>query len=72
MKVIAIDDEPIALEIIRRYCERSGGIELRAYSSPRIGMQRIREWQPEVVLLDIEMGGALGIDLARQLPPPAV
>lgn len=69
MKVIAIDDEPIALEIIRRYCERSGGIELQDYSSPRIGMQRIREWQPEVVLLDIEMGGASGIDLARQLPP---
>ena len=68
MKVIAIDDEPIALEIVRRYCERSGGIELQTYSSPRSGMQRIREWQQDVVLLDIEMSGTSGIELARQLP----
>ncbi|MDD6590946.1 MAG: LytTR family DNA-binding domain-containing protein [Prevotella sp.] len=58
----------IALEIVRRYCERSGGIELQTYSSPRSGMQRIREWQPDVVLLDIEMSGTSGIELARQLP----
>ena len=31
-------------------------------------MQRIREWQPDVVLLDIEMSGTSGIELARQLP----
>ncbi|WP_240513744.1 LytTR family DNA-binding domain-containing protein [Prevotella sp. P3-122] len=56
------------MEIVRRYCERSGGIELQTYSSPRSGMQRIREWQPDVVLLDIEMSGTSGIELARQLP----
>lgn len=69
MKVIAIDDEPIALSIISRYCERRGGMTLETYSAPRIGMQRIREWQPDIVLLDIEMNGTSGIELARQLPP---
>lgn len=69
MKVIAIDDEPIALSIIGRYCERRGGMMLETYSAPRAGMQRIREWLPDVVLLDIEMNGASGIELARQLPP---
>lgn len=69
MKCIAIDDEPIALSIISRYCEQRGGIELEAYSSPRLGMQRIREWMPDIVFLDIEMNGASGIELARQLPP---
>ena len=69
MKVIAIDDEPIALEIVRRYCERSGGMELETYSSPRVGMQRIRECHPDVVLLDIEMNGTSGIELAKQIPP---
>lgn len=68
MKVIAIDDEPIALSIISQYCERRGGVMLETYSAPRIGMQRIREWQPDVVLLDIEMNGTSGIALARQLP----
>ena len=48
MKCIAIDDEPIALSIVSRYCEQRGGIELETYSSPRLGMQRIREWMPDI------------------------
>lgn len=43
LRCIAIDDEPIALSIISRYCERRGGIELETYSSPRLGMQRVCE-----------------------------
>lgn len=69
LKCIAIDDEPIALSIISRYCERRGGIVLETYSSPRIGMDRIRKWQPDIVLLDIEMNGTSGVELARRLPP---
>ena len=69
LKCIAIDDEPIALSIISRYCEQRGGIELETYSSPRIGMKRICDWIPDIVFLDIEMNGASGIELARQLPP---
>lgn len=68
MKVIAIDDEPIALNIIERYCERRGGIVLETYSKPLMGMRRIREWLPDIVLLDIEMNGTSGIELASQLP----
>lgn len=68
MKCIAIDDEPIALSIIRRYCQRRGNIELETFSSPRCGMQRIRECTPDVVFLDIEMNGTSGIELARELP----
>ena len=33
---IAIDDEPIALLIIRQFCERKGGLELTAFSEPLI------------------------------------
>lgn len=69
IKCIAIDDEPIALSIISRYCEQRGGIELETYSTPRIGMLRIGEWKPDVVFLDIEMNGTSGLELARRLPP---
>lgn len=68
MKCIAIDDEPIALSIISRYCKQRGNVELETYSSPRLGMQRIHEWKPDIVFLDIEMNGVSGIELARQLP----
>ena len=69
IRCIAIDDEPIALSIVRQYCERRGGIELETYSSPRAGMARVKEWRPDVVFLDIEMNGTSGIELARELPP---
>ncbi|MCM1373027.1 MAG: LytTR family DNA-binding domain-containing protein [Bacteroides sp.] len=68
MKCIAIDDEPIALSIVSRYCEQRGGVMLETYSSPRLGMQRVCEWLPDIVFLDIEMNGTSGIELARQLP----
>lgn len=69
IRCIAIDDEPIALSIIRRYCERRGGIELETFSSPRTGMARVKELRPDVVFLDIEMNGTSGLELARGLPP---
>ena len=69
IRCIAIDDEPIALSILSNYAERMGGISLETFSSPRAGMARIAATTPDVVLLDIEMKGTSGIDLARQLPP---
>ena len=68
IRCVAIDDEPIALSIVRQYCERRGGVELETYSSPMQGMQRVCEWLPDVVLLDIEMNGVSGVELARRLP----
>lgn len=32
-------------------------------------MLRVREWLPDVVLLDIEMSGVSGLELAHQIPP---
>lgn len=68
MKCIAIDDEPVALSIIRQFCQRSGDIELSVFTDPLEGLKRIKEMQPELVFLDIEMGGINGLDVAGQLP----
>lgn len=68
MNCIAIDDEPIALAILKKYCEQHGDMELETYSNPRLGMQRVMETRPDLVFLDIEMNGVSGIDLARNLP----
>lgn len=68
MKAIAIDDEPVALAILRKFCGQYGHVELETYSSPLLGMRRILEAHPDLVFLDIEMNGADGIGLARSLP----
>lgn len=68
MKCIAIDDEPIALSIIEEYCHRYGNIVLHTFTSPVEGIRKIREIQPDLVFLDIEMNSHNGIELAKQLP----
>ena len=64
---IAIDDEPIALLIIRQFCERKGGLELTAFSEPLIGLQEIGRCKPDLVFLDIQMPGITGIEFARTI-----
>ena len=68
MKAIAIDDEPIALTIIQEFCRRIGGINLLTFTSAREGMQAVWNDPPQVLFLDIRMGNANGVELARNLP----
>ena len=65
---IAIDDEPLALLVISRFCERKGGINLSTFNEPRIGLQEILRRKPDLVFLDIEMNSISGLDLAKSLP----
>lgn len=69
IKCIAIDDEPIALSIIQEYCKRYGDIELETFTSPIVGMERVRSMHPDIVFLDIEMNSHNGVTLAGELPP---
>ncbi len=69
IKCIAIDDEPIALSIIRQYCERYGDIDLQCFTSPIAGMDCIMSSTPDIVFLDIEMNSHNGLTMAKQLPP---
>lgn len=68
IKCVAIDDEPIALNIIAEYCNRYGGIDLRCFTSPVAGMDYIRSARPDIVFLDIEMNSHNGLALAKTLP----
>ena len=68
IKCMAIDDEPLSLDIIDQFCQRIGNVELKKFSDPIIGLDAIRKTQPDIVFLDIEMGGINGIDIAAQLP----
>lgn len=69
IKCIAIDDEPIALSIIKEYCRRYGDISLEVFTSPVAGMECVRATRPDIVFMDIEMNSHNGMALARELPP---
>ena len=69
IKCIAIDDEPMALEIISSFCRRYGNIELTTFTNPIAGMELVRRTKPDILFLDIEMEDINGTELARDLPP---
>ena len=68
MKCIAIDDEPVALSIIEQFSKRCGDLEVTSYTDPITGLEKVKSSRPDIVFLDIEMGGINGIDIARELP----
>ncbi|MFR9499744.1 MAG: LytTR family DNA-binding domain-containing protein [Rikenellaceae bacterium] len=67
MKCIAIDDEPLALSLLEGYMLRHPDIELMTFTDPLEGVAAIKEHNPEIVLLDIEMNEYSGLELAREL-----
>ena len=68
LKCIAIDDEPMALEIIANFCQRYGNIDLTTFNNPLRGMEQVKRSRPDILFLDIEMGDLNGVELARELP----
>lgn len=68
IKCVAIDDEPLALDIIEKFCHRIGNIDLKTYSNPMQGLEAIKQFHPDIVFLDIEMDEISGLDVASQLP----
>ena len=69
IKCVAIDDEPLALDIIETFCRRIGNIEIQRFSNPVDGLEAIKRDRPDIVFLDIEMDGVSGLAIASQLPP---
>jgi len=69
IKCVAIDDEPLALDVIRKFCERIGDIEIQTFSDPSTGMEVIKKEKPAIAFLDIEMENISGLTIASQLPP---
>jgi len=67
---IVIDDEVIAIEIIRRYIEEAPELEfLGGFTNPETGLDYLKD-HPEIqlVFLDIHMPFISGIDLATSFP----
>ncbi len=66
---IAIDDEPMAVEVIERYCQKTGLTELKAtFREPVKAIEYLGRETVDLVFLDINMPDVSGIQLLRTLP----
>jgi len=77
MKLVIVDDEPLARERLRRMIEEFPGWEVVAEAANgEQAVRCIREAEPDVVLMDIHMPGTDGLQAARRLAempvPPAI
>jgi DNA-binding NarL/FixJ family response regulator len=67
-RVILADDHPIVRASIRRLLEKAGDIEIVGEASDGIETIRlVEELTPDVLLLDVEMPGMKGFEVARRL-----
>lgn len=68
MRVLIVDDEPLARERLQQCLERTPGVELIGSAADGDqAAQLIAELGPDLVLLDIQMPGRSGVSLARSL-----
>src|SRR5580700_3541155 len=65
---IAIDDEPKALEVLKRYCEKSDLIGLKAtFREPVKAIEYLAREKTHLIFLDINMPGINGMQLIETL-----
>ena len=66
IKVVAIDDEPLALQLVKGYIEKTPFLELAgAFNNPVDAVVYIESSDVDLVLLDIQMPDLTGTELAR-------
>ena len=69
MKVIAVDDEPLALDIIEMYCKHFEFLSYeRGFSRTSNALQYLEKNPVDLLLLDVNMPSMSGIDLFKSLP----
>lgn len=68
MKIIIIDDEPLAIDILVKYAESIDYIEiLNTFTNPIEAIKFIADNEVDLIFLDIEMPMLNGVDLVESL-----
>jgi DNA-binding LytR/AlgR family response regulator len=68
MKAIAVDDEPLALELIETYCRHFDFLQLeKGFSSTGAALQYLERNSVDLLFLDINMPAVSGIDFYKSL-----
>jgi two-component system, LytTR family, response regulator len=69
MKAIAIDDEPIALDIVKSHASRVPFLELKAeFTDAFKALEYLQKESIDLIFLDIKMPDISGIDFFNSLP----
>lgn len=68
MKVILVDDEEVALDILEITCKEVGGLDIIGkYNNPFDVIEAVQNKAVDILFLDIEMPGINGLELAEKV-----
>jgi CheY-like chemotaxis protein len=67
LRCLIVDDSPHFLDAARGLLERQGITVVGVASTSAEALRRTGELRPDVTLLDIDLGGESGLELARRL-----
>ena len=67
LRCLIVDDSPHFLQSARALLEREGIAVVGVASTGAEALRRAEELQPDATLVDVDLGGESGLDLARRL-----
>ena len=65
--IMMVDDEPLMMDVIQGLLEEAGYRKFIAVSDPELAMQRIKDSEPDVILLDLKMPKISGFDILKHI-----
>ena len=67
IKVVIVEDDPDVALYSKTVLEKRGDCQVLTFADPRLVASAVAEFQPDVMLTDIEMPGMSGLDLIAQV-----
>ena len=69
LKAIALDDEPLALEVLQSFCSQLDVVELeKTFTKSDDAFKYLKKYPVDLLFLDINMPSISGIDFYKKLP----
>lgn len=68
IKAIALDDEPLSLDLIEAYCQQTDEVELiKKFTNPKEALKFLRKFPIDLIFLDINMPNLSGIEVLKEI-----
>ena len=66
-RILVVDDEPNLSDLVRMFLERTSRYEVRTENRSAQALAVARDFRPDMVLLDVDMPGQDGGEVAREI-----
>jgi DNA-binding response OmpR family regulator len=70
-RILVVDDDPNLSDLVRFFLEKTKRFEVRVENRSALAFAAAREFHPDLILLDIDMPGKDGGEVAREIATDA-